>query len=561
VLLFVRNAPPTGKKLLVATIAVTVALFFIPVSRTFPNWLQMNLVEENVRDIFTKPSPYAEEHGVGEEVRSRFFGRDLLGQPIVQYPYSEPNVLVVIVEGISYEYSKTELMPNFKKVAEDSISYGNFVSLQRQTNRGLYSIVCGDYPNYLGKEAKSDIVGVFGTRRPCLPAILRQSGYRTVFMQSAPLGYMRKDLFAEEAGYGEIIGSWDFKEYNVRGFWGVDDATLYHHAVQKIRQLISEGKPWFLTLLTVGTHHPYTVPGIANPSDEQAVQYADHHFGEFVKALKQERLIDNALVIITSDEASLSNKPEGLGKELSTTHAPLIIISPQVEIPMVHEGLFTQADLQLSVIDYLGLAPYESIGRSIFRKYSKDRDILTGSVYSSKIYGISSDNKLYVCDRDVECSAYGFRESGPFESDLSETEVDAEYVAAMRQALSYNELSSDKLRTDVVFQETNRKYFGRKLLIGDHKVSAKTGDTIIWKVSIDAENDMKVLISIKRYPNPEPLVYEVKQITPENPLDFRYKFDARENISDIWTAVIVTDSPDTEYLVKELTIERHRAEE
>jgi hypothetical protein len=558
-LLFGKAFRPGARRSAAAATVLVALTVFLPVSRALPNWLQMNLVEENARNFLGGASHFADVGEIDDALRLKFFGRDLSGERIIEFPEKKQNVILLIVEGISREISMSELMPNFRKLTEENLSYGNFVSLQRQTNRGLYAIVCGDYPNYLGKEAKSDLVGMYGVRRPCLPDILRRNGYRTVFMQSAPLGYMRKDLLAEKAGFGEIVGGFQFEDYIAIGQWGVDDATLYNYAISKIRALNASDRPWFLTLLTVTTHHPYVVPGRTAPSDEQAVKYADDSLGMFMRALKRENLLKDTLLIVTSDEATFGHTTTGLRRKLSTIHGPLVVVAPQIGSAAVHDGLFMQADLQLSIADYLNLAPGESTGRSVFRKYATGRNLMAGSVYSLDIYGFADDNKLYVCGGSRECTAYEFGEGGPFGPSLAKADADEGYIAALGQALAYNELNTEKLRTSVVFRERNRKYSGDRLLLGAHKVSAKKGDTLVWNVNIAPEDEVHVVIAVNYGSELKHFIHKTEKVSPENPLDFHYDYKVPEDVKEVWTKVSVIAPKEVGYTVRDLTIERRKS--
>jgi phosphoglycerol transferase MdoB-like AlkP superfamily enzyme len=559
-LLLARKTSPIKNWTLVAAVAVLMALIvFLPASRALPNWLQMNLVEENARNFLRGTSLYANYQEIDDAVRSSFFGKDLSGEPVVAYPGKKQNVILLIVEGIGRETSMSGLMPNFRALSEENLSYKNFISLQRQTNRGLYAIVCGDYPNYLGREAKSDIVGIHGVLRPCLPEVFRRSGYHTVFMQSAPLGYMRKDLFAEKAGFDEIVGGYQFDAYFAAGDWGVDDATLYNYAIPKIKHLNNSDKPWLLTLLTSSTHHPYIIPGRMNPSPEQAIKYADDSLGMFMRALVQEGMLKNTLLIITSDETTFSHAPAGVQRELGTIHGSLVVIAPQINSPMVHDGLFTQADLQLSIADYLNIEPGESTGRSVFRKYAAGRNLIAGNVYSRKIFGFADDDKLYVCDGLLNCSAYDFGEGGPFGTSIRNVDADEEYISALRQTLLYNELNTGKLRTSIVFREREKKYSGNSLLLGDHKVSAKKGDTLIWNVNIAPEDIVHVVIAVNYGSDLKHFIHKTEKISPENPLNFHYTHNVPEDVEEVWTKVSVIAPPEVGYTVKDLTIERRKS--
>ena len=70
----------------------------------------------------------------------------------------------------------------------------------------------------------------------------------------------------QEVPWAEWFAASDF-----RTLWGVDDRAFFAGARRLLEELREEPEPWFLTLLTVGTHHPYVVPPGAGgaPSSER----------------------------------------------------------------------------------------------------------------------------------------------------------------------------------------------------------------------------------------------------------------------------------------------------
>ena len=107
-------------------------------------------------------------------------------------------------------------------------------------------------------------------------------GYRTVFLQAAPLAFMLKDRFMPRAGFQQVLGNDWFQEYYVRNDWGVDDRAFLEQAAAMVESLAAARQPWFLTLLSVGTHHPFILPpdagGRADGNDPRAPSHApDQH--------------------------------------------------------------------------------------------------------------------------------------------------------------------------------------------------------------------------------------------------------------------------------------------
>ncbi len=537
----------------------------VPPAQAFPNWVQMNLVEENARSFMFGGADLPQKTYTDATLPRSFFEHTLSGKAMFPLPLARLNVLIIMVEGISHDVSTTHLMPTFSRLHKEYMTYANFLSLQRQTNRGIYAVLCGDYPNFLTREAKSDLVGMFGPQRKCLPERLREHGYRTVFMQGSPLGYMRKDKFAEQSGFDEYVGSGDYDQAYGRSNWGVDDRTLYWNAHRKIKQLDEAEIPWFLALLTVTTHHPYLVPGASIASEEEAVQYADTALSEFLERLQRGGLLKNTLVLLTSDESAFVRltgfRREGVLNELGENHAPLIVWGPEVPRARIQRGIFSQADIAVSVLDYVGIPSEGLIGRSIFRAYDNERTVVFGNVFTSKVYALAPNGALYACSKTLDCSVYMTERGNLFGAQFHRGKVDEGYLAEMRQALAANELHSGKLYTRYVFRERNREYHGSRWLLGDHKLQADTNDKITWNIRIRAEDPINVVARALLVESEESYddVFE-KMVYLEGQQEFVFTRDFYPEYDDawIWTKVYVLAEKTARFRVLELTVERSK---
>ena len=56
-------------------------------------------------------------------------------------------------------------MPRLSKLATENVAWTQFVTQQRQTDRGLYSIMAGRYPQL--NHAASSMPTTFGSESPC----------------------------------------------------------------------------------------------------------------------------------------------------------------------------------------------------------------------------------------------------------------------------------------------------------------------------------------------------------------------------------------------------------
>jgi hypothetical protein len=87
-------------------------------------------------------------------------------------------------------------------------------------------------------------------------------------------------------------------------------------------------------------------------------------------------------VILTSDESAGITRGDDLTRSLSQNWIPLVVFGPGVPVGTVPD-LFSQPDLPLSVLDYLGLADRgpHLMGRSIFRRYDRPRPHYFANTY------------------------------------------------------------------------------------------------------------------------------------------------------------------------------------
>ena len=306
------------------------------------------------------------------------------------------NVLFVVLEGIPgvylrqvQEWTGAEYpiqMPALSRIAEKAIVVPNFVNHNRQTIRGLYSLLSGDYCKLSLTTPKIyEYVQLRrGSRRPCLPEILAGRGYTTAYLQAAELAYMSKDRFMPEAGFQQVLGKDYFRYQYVPFHWGPDDKAFFEQAAEFIGQLEGGGKPWFVTLLSVGTHHPGAVPeqfaARFGSRKEAAAAYLDEALADFMERLESEGLLQNTLVLLTADEShGVPGQPYGRFWGLAVARAP-------EAFGAVNPGVFGLIDIPYSILDYLGFAGRtgRSGRRSIFRRYGTQRAILFESYFSER---------------------------------------------------------------------------------------------------------------------------------------------------------------------------------
>ncbi|MBX7149110.1 LTA synthase family protein [bacterium] len=301
------------------------------------------------------------------------------------------NVLIIAMEGIPGSYitqsrhffnlpQPQNEMPLLSNLSKQAMVVPDFVAHSHQTIRGLYAMLCSDVSKLSWSTPKAtQLQNVPQQASLCLPNQLKKNSYTTHYLQASGLSFMGKDKFMPLIGFDEVHGlEWFDSNKSENRQWGVDDQTFFDGALTYLDTIKNSRKPWLLTLLTVGTHHPYEV------SDEFAKNYWDRKqasiafldmaISHFMDNLKKKGFLENTLVILTADESH--------GTELgdwSSSWVPLIVFAPEnTKLPKLKSGNYGLLDITLSVLDYLKLEILPSLkGRSIFRNYTKPRILVS----------------------------------------------------------------------------------------------------------------------------------------------------------------------------------------
>jgi arylsulfatase A-like enzyme len=382
----------------------------IPTSHTHDEWRQRHAIQANL--LILPASAGMGPASISAQVRD-VFRANLHGERWLGPLPDRPNVLLIMIEAASGAHlpsvaaaqgvQSATSMPKLDALAQRHILFTRVISHQRQTNRGEYSILCGDYPKLLTDQSKMS-EQVYGAARRCLPGVLRDEGYATAYIQSAPLGFMLKDQFMKKAGFEELVGDPWFERSYARTDWGVDDKAFFEQSLGRVVELHQAERPFFATLLTVGTHHPFTFPDTAvwegaRSRQERAFRWADDALAEFLAQLEERGVLRDTVVIITSDESTgLVQAASATQRLLSQSWSFVVVMMPEPEAKRI-DTLYAHVDAALSVTDLLGMERQARrfTGRSWFREYTTPRRLFAGNTYARSVIMWESSGAAVVC--------------------------------------------------------------------------------------------------------------------------------------------------------------------
>jgi arylsulfatase A-like enzyme len=247
--------------------------------------------------------------------------------------------------------------PNVDALAAEATLYENAWASSSWTRPSMASLFSGLSAREHGVEGRG---GVLSAELASLPARLREAGYRTAFITSNPNA---GGAFGFGHGFDELIELYTRREPG-RVQAGEFMAGSAQVASRAIRWLESAPEPFFLAVLDVGPHHPFTPPGISaelsaeldrlrrelagGSGDADAlaprvralsrqlyqgeVAAMDAAFGRVIDSLRASGRLDRTLVVFTADhgEEFLDHGGVGHGHSLheELVHVPLIVRAP-----------------------------------------------------------------------------------------------------------------------------------------------------------------------------------------------------------------------------------------
>ncbi len=292
--------------------------------------------------------------------------RPELAEPIYDAPVVEalgrrPNVLVFVLESTRYDRFREHA--TLRALDDSGVSFDRAYASVIHTSKAVVGLMCGMYPRLAMPISEAQPGGL---PLRCLPHLLGDQGYRSLWIQSALGSFEQRPGLVENLGfdhgvYGEdLLQDGDWAE---TGYFGVDENALIDPLLRWLDE--APERPFFVSLLTVSTHHPFQSPGEEPPASraeepaayDQALAHVDAFVATTLAALAGQGLLDDTLVVLVGDHG------EGFGEHgrwyhnnvpyEEAVHTPLVLLGSEDLIgpPRRDEGLRSHLDLLPTVLD------------------------------------------------------------------------------------------------------------------------------------------------------------------------------------------------------------------
>ncbi|SFZ74577.1 LTA synthase family protein [Chitinimonas taiwanensis] len=320
----------------------------------------------------------------------------------IKEPKRKSNILFVILEstrasatGLQDSLSGRSTTPFLDGLAREGWNFTRAYTTVPHTTNALVGIYCGTFPP-IGKTVIQDAAGKFPLH--CLPTVLNEAGYATAHFQVAPGHFEDRFGLLSEAGFQHRVTQEYFagKGHKRYGYLGLDDRVLIDPMIEWMRENRKKSKPFFASILTVLTHHPYIYPGNVQPLSDPmsakqaylgAIRYNDETLQLLFAGMEREGLLDDTLVVVTGDHGEAFNEHGQLAHNGAAyeegMHVPLVMYGPKlIEGVKKRNTLQQHIDLFPTVLDLIGVQVDGMLpGNSLLGNDSGHEKIITSCFY------------------------------------------------------------------------------------------------------------------------------------------------------------------------------------
>lgn len=264
------------------------------------------------------------------------------------------NVVVIVLESTPRHATGPARTPNLAALAARGVDFTAARAVIPHTSKSLWSMMCGRLP--LMQPGLVELTELAALE--CLPRVLARAGWRTLFAQSAVGTFEDRPRLVDKLGYAEFLAAEDIGGERL-AYVASDDESL----AAPFAQWAAGGEPFFATLLTSATHHPYITPqAMPASADDRArfdmlVTAADRMVGRVVATIAERGLADRTIIVVAGDHG------EGFGEKGVRQHAtnfyeeglrvPLVVVAPGLA-PRRIDTPVTLVDVTPTILSLLG---------------------------------------------------------------------------------------------------------------------------------------------------------------------------------------------------------------
>lgn len=295
------------------------------------------------------------------------------------------NIVVFVLEGFSREHSQF-LMPHLNKdggytpfldsLMREGYAFRNAFANGMKSIEALPSVI-SSIPSY---RAPFPLLPQSVAKLEGLPYMLEKEGYTSHFFCGAHGNQMGFEAYCKLNGMEHFYDRSHFEMENndpaMANSWGIWDMPWLQYMA---RQLDTIKAPFYATVFTLTSHHPYDLPkeyeyllGKGTTPMHHGVLYTDLSIRKFFETASTMDWFENTLFVFTADHVSPQMAHEETMTTKGNTEIMLFMFTPDGSLKGCNDEIVQQLDIMPTVLGLIGNEqPYFAFGRDIFNE--KDR--------------------------------------------------------------------------------------------------------------------------------------------------------------------------------------------
>jgi len=336
--------------------------------------------------------------------------------------FSYQNVVIIILESFSREYIGSYnpykgYTPFLDSLITRSLVFPNSFANGKRSIEAMPSIIAS-MPTLMNDSYVSS--GYSTNSITSFANLLEKKGYSTSFFHGGSNGTMGFDNFANIAGIDEYYGRNEYNnEADYDGNWGIYDEEFLRYFARKLN---SFRQPFFSTLFTLSSHHPYSVPDKYKGKFQkgelkihEVIQYTDYALKKFFETASVMPWYSNTLFVITADHTVLASLPYYRNK-VGQYAIPIFFFHPSDSgLTGIDQTIIQHCDILPSVMNYLNYdESFFSFGYPVFDRTS-DHFVIN---YTNGLYHLIQQNYCLFFDGSAGVSLYNLETDSLLQNNL-----------------------------------------------------------------------------------------------------------------------------------------------
>lgn len=276
-----------------------------------------------------------------------------------------------------------------------------------------------------------------------LPECMNEMGYQTAFFHGGVRESMSFVSFGKTAGIKHFFSRQEYEtemgDDDFDGKWGIWDHKFLPYVHKKLNGFKS---PFFATLFTLSSHHPYSIPDeFAGKFTEgtlpihRTIKYTDYALKQFFGSIKNEPWYNNTLFIITADHGSGADNKK-YSRQPNEYAIPLLFFKPNSNFKGKDDRVIQHIDVMptlLGMLDYD--KPYFAFGKDHFDETEAPGHFAVS--FSNGAFNFVTDKYCYLFNEKEVVSKFDYRKDPLGKNNLigAKTAADLESVKKFKAFL------------------------------------------------------------------------------------------------------------------------------